>query len=86
VIVWLWDAGSGRGVTDDQARARQAAEMLIRTGRADAARVEKAHLVTGLSALTSGYMRTGHGWTAQLRRGGLIQWVPLPASPQRAAS
>jgi hypothetical protein len=41
VIVWLWDAGSGRDVTDDQARARQAAEMLIRTGRADAARVEK---------------------------------------------
>jgi hypothetical protein len=86
VIVWLWDAGSGRGVTDDQTRARQAAETLIRTGRADAARVEKALLVTGISALTSGYMRTGDGWTAQPRRAGLIRWVPLPAAPQQAAS
>lgn len=37
MIVWLWDAGSGRGVTDDQTRARQAAEALLRGGRADAA-------------------------------------------------
>ena len=86
MIVWLWDAGSGHGVTDDETRARQAAEVLMRSGQADAARVEKAHLVTGIRALTSGYARTGHGWTAQPRRGGLIAWVPLPASPERAAS
>ncbi len=79
MIVWLWDAGSGRGVTDDQNRARRAAETLMRTGRADAARVEKARLMTGLSALTSGYMRTGDGWTAQAWPDGLIRWVPLPA-------
>ena len=86
MIVWLWDAGSGRGVTDDQTRARRAAEMLMRSGRADAARVEKALAVTGISALDSGYLRTGHGWTARPRRDGLIQWVPLPAAPQQAAS
>jgi hypothetical protein len=86
VIVWLWDAGSGRGVTDDESRARRAAEALIRTGRADTARVERAFLVAGLSVLTSGYARTGHGWTAQPRPGGLIRWVPLPAAPQQAAS
>jgi hypothetical protein len=78
VIVWLWDAGGGRGVTDDQARARQAAETLIRAGRADAACVEKALLVTGMSALMSGYLRTGDGWTAQPRRDGLIRWVRFP--------
>jgi len=55
VIVWLWDAGSGHGVTDDQARARRAAEVLMHSGRADAARVEKALAVTGISALASGY-------------------------------
>ena len=86
MIVWLWDAGSGHGVTDDQARARRAAELLMRNGRADAARVEKALAVTGISALASGYLRTGHGWTAQPRRDGLIRWMPLPAAPQRAAS
>jgi len=86
VIVWLWDAGSGRGVTDDQARARRAAEVLMRSGRADVARVEKALAVTGISALASGYLRTGHGWTARPRRDGLIRWVPLPAIAHRAAS
>jgi hypothetical protein len=86
MIVWLWDAGSGHGVTDDQARARRAAEVLMRSGRADAARVEKALAVTGISALASGYLRTGHGWTAQHRQDGLIRWVPLPAAPQRVAS
>jgi hypothetical protein len=86
VIMWLWDAGSGHGVTDDQSRARQAAEAFMRSGRADAARVEKAHLVTGIHALNPAYARTGHGWTAQPRRGSLIRWVPLPASPEQAAS
>jgi hypothetical protein len=86
VIVWLWDAGSARGVTDDESRARRAAEAFMRSGRADTARVEKALAVTGISALASGYLRTGHGWTAQPRRDGLIRWVPLPAAPQRVAS
>jgi hypothetical protein len=86
VIVWLWDAGSGCGVTDDQARARRAAEVLMRGGRAGTGRVEKALAVTGISALTSGYLRTGHGWTARPRRDGLIRWVPLPAIAHRAAS
>lgn len=86
MIVWLWDAGSGRGVTDDQTHAQLAAEAYMRSGRADAASVEKAHLVTGIRALHPGYARTGQGWTAQHRRGAPIQWVPLPASPQRAAS
>lgn len=86
MIVWLWDAGSGRGVTDDETRARLAAETFMRSGRADAARVEKAHLVIGISALTSGYTRTGLGWTAQPRQGGPVRWAALPASPERAAS
>ena len=86
MIVWLWDADSGRGVTDDQARARHAAEVLMRSGRAGAARVEKALAVTGISELDPGYLRTGHGRTARPRRNGLIRWVPLPAAPQQAAS
>jgi hypothetical protein len=71
-------------VTDNQARARRAAEMLMHSGRADAARVEKALAVTGISALASGYLRTGHGWTAQTGQDGLIRWMPLPAAPQHA--
>ena len=67
-------------MTDDDARAREAAETCLLTGQATAVRVEKAHLVTGIRALNPGYTRTGHGWTARPRRDGQVSWVPLPAS------
>jgi hypothetical protein len=44
VIVWLWDAtepGGCRGITDDDTRARAAAETCIRDGSASSARVEQ---------------------------------------------
>jgi hypothetical protein len=38
VILWLWDAHgpdrAGRGVTDDEARALEAAEACLRSGHA----------------------------------------------------
>jgi hypothetical protein len=91
VIVWLWDASgptrSGRGVTDDEARARQAAEAWIRSGHANTARVEKALARLGIESLTSDYVRTGHGWVAQHHRDGRIAWVPFSTSlPELAAS
>jgi hypothetical protein len=91
VIVWLWEASgptrSGRGITDDETRARQAAEAWIRAGHASAARVEKAHAALGIESLTSEYVRTGHGWVARRRSDGRIAWVPFSASlPEQAAS
>jgi hypothetical protein len=90
MIVYLWDAhgpaSAARGVTDNDARARKAAETCLVTGQATAARVEKAHLMTGIRAQNSGYTRTGHGWTARPRRDGRVRWVPLPASPELVAS
>jgi hypothetical protein len=89
VIVYLWDAdgpaSNALGVTDDESRAREAAEAFIHSGRATAARVEMAHFVTGVRSLNTGYARLGQGWKAQLRNG-RIRWVPLPASPELAAS
>jgi hypothetical protein len=68
VIVWLWDAPglarTARGVTDDEATARRAAETCLRSGQARSAAVEKAHAVLGVRSLTSGHERTGDGWTA----------------------
>lgn len=82
MIVYLWDAdgpaSSAQGVTDDESQAREAAAAFIRSGRAHTARVEKAHFVSGLRALDSGYMRLGHEWTAQLHGDGRIRWVPFP--------
>jgi hypothetical protein len=91
VIVWLWEASgptrNGRGITDDEARARQAAEAWIRGGHTNAARVERALAALGVESLTSEYVRTGHGWVARSRDDGRIAWVPFSASlPELAAS
>jgi hypothetical protein len=83
MIVWLWDSSgpdrAGRGVTDDEGLARRAAEACLRAGQATGARVELAHVVTGFSGLTSGYQRTGQGWTAR-QSAGRVTWVRLRAA------
>jgi hypothetical protein len=84
VIVWMWDAdGPDRavgGVTDNEERARRAVEALMLSGQTTAARVEKAHLVTGFGALTSHYQRMGEGWTAHRHRGKVaVTWLPFEA-------
>ncbi len=87
MIVWLWDAaepGHCRGITDDDARARAAAETCIRNGSASTARVEQARLMIGGFWLTSHYQRTGEGWSARQGSGG-ITWMPLAPAPEAAA-
>ncbi len=87
--VYLWEAGSAEGVTDDQDRAlRLAACCLLENGGARAV-VEPADL--DLSSLERGYTRAaGRRWTAS-RRGSEVAWasrrVPAPAPERlRAAS
>ena len=81
MIVWLWDAGPARGVSDDDARARTAAEGFLRSGRASTALVEGAHLVTGIQSMYSGYQRLGRGWVAVPLGGGPVRWVALASGP-----
>ncbi len=79
MIVFLWDAcgpGRFRGVTDDEGRARQAAEACLADGRAQSARVELARSVLDIPDLTTDYQRTGQGWMA-LRRDGRVTWAPF---------
>ena len=82
MIVWLWDvdgpACTARGITDGEAAARCAAEACLHGGQARSAAVEMARAVLGIESLTSGYVRTGHGWTAKCRRDGQVSWTPLP--------
>jgi hypothetical protein len=83
VIVWLWDAGSAHGVSDDESRAILAAEgAMLAVGPATVtAVVERAFLVPGIESLTSNYLRAGDGWSGTCREG-LITWgtVPGPGS------
>jgi hypothetical protein len=79
MIVWLWDAGRAHGISDDPVRARKAAEGFLCAGRASTALVERAHLITGIRSLYSGYERLGRGWTAHPRQDGPVRWVALTA-------
>lgn len=68
------------GVSDDQSRARQAAELLLRTGQAATAYIECAYTAMTAATLNSCYVRTGAGWWAQLSQAGQVVWTPFSAS------
>jgi hypothetical protein len=86
MMVWLWEAGNGRGVSDDMSRAREAASACLRGSGAGSARVERALLMLGGDWLTFGYHRTGVGWLAQPRQDGQVSWAPLASTPAGAVS
>lgn len=86
MIVWLWDAGSARGVTDDEQRARHAAEASMHDLGGHTARVERASLMSGVRTMTSGYHRTGVGWAGQRHCNGRITWKPVSAPPESFVS
>ena len=90
VFVFLWDAtapaGSGGGVSDDQARARTAAEAWMRAhGPGSAAQMQKALAMIGTRDLDDCYQPMGHGWTAHRHADGRITWVPPAPAPLLAA-
>jgi hypothetical protein len=72
--VWLWDAGSHQGVTDDEARAIDHAEVNLRLG--DTAHVELALVIPSIRQVTWAYIRTGIGWTGTSASGPVV-WRPL---------
>jgi hypothetical protein len=85
--MYLWTApGRGTapfrrasGVSDDQSRAQQAAELLLRTGQAATAYIECAYTAMTAATLNSCYVRTGAGWWAQLSQAGQVVWTPFTA-------
>jgi hypothetical protein len=92
VIFYLWEAVacdvavplSSLGVSDDDGRARGAAEDCLRSGRARLAYVESACLATSAVSLTRDYVRTGSGWWATPDPAGGVAWVKF-ADPVAAA-
>lgn len=81
MILWLWDAGSAHGVTDDESRARKNVTTLMQSNAANCARVESATLVTGVRTLTMIYRRTGNGWLARRDGSGQIRWEAVSQVP-----
>lgn len=80
MLLWLWDTcgpGHCRGVTDDESKARRAAEACIARGLATAARVEPARFAMN-AGLHASYQRTGIAWAARVSGQG-VRWFPVPA-------
>jgi len=85
--MYIWTApGTGAagflrasGVSDDQHRARAAAEAALRTGHADTAYVERVYTAVAAPALSLCYIRTGTGWQARFGRAGRVEWTPFTA-------
>jgi hypothetical protein len=87
VIMYIWTApGTGAagflratGVSDDQNRARAAAEAALRTSHADTAYLERVYTAVAAPALSLCYIRTGTGWKARLGHAGRVEWTPFTA-------
>lgn len=84
MIIYLWTAPGAdtaafhraSGVSDDQSRACHAAEVLLRTGQAGTAYVERAYTAMGAANLSLCYVPTGTAWSARLGQGGQVVWTP----------
>ncbi|MBO0801751.1 MAG: hypothetical protein J2P25_01560 [Nocardiopsaceae bacterium] len=82
--MYIWTApGNGTansheaiGISDDQRRAREAAETALRAGQADTACVERVRTTLKAPALSLCYIRTGTGWQARLGKAGHVEWIP----------
>lgn len=85
MYIWTAPASStasfirATGVSDDQRRAREAAEAALRTGQGSTAYVERVYTAVAAPALSLCYVRTGTGWQAQLGQAGRVEWQPFTA-------
>lgn len=78
MIVWLWDAGDQRGVSQHKAKAIAAASQCLREHTANQARVEQAR--PALEAdLQTVFVRTGDGLVGFRGPDGSPVWKPLAA-------
>jgi hypothetical protein len=90
VIVYLWTTVaretpvpySSLGVSDNDERARTAAEQYLRSGQAEQAFVEAARTAMAVHSLTPCYLRTGLGWRATADPAGEVTWA-MYAEPDR---
>jgi len=95
VLVYLWTAVDGArptqhgniGISDDDGRARGAAEHCLRNGQARMAVVEAAQTVMAAHSLSLSYLPTGAGWWAALGPVGEVQWAEFagPRNHSRAS-
>jgi hypothetical protein len=81
---WEWEgaaAGSaGCGVSDDEDRAREAAEAWLMANPRGTAVLGAARLADGTTTLSAYWARAGRARRARRLRDGRIVWARIPAS------
>ncbi len=91
MLVYLWTAVPGEtltphgnlGISDDDGKARGAAEHCLRTSQARLAFVEAARTVIAAHSLSPCYLPAGVGWRAAPDPAGEVQWAKF-TGPKRS--
>lgn len=84
MIGWEWEAAAegsaGCGVSDDEDRARQAAEAWLKANPRGKAVLGAAWLEDGTTTLSAYWAMAGRARRARRLRDGRIVWARIPAS------
>jgi len=80
---WEWEAAAegvtGCGVSDDEDRARKAAEAWLRANPEGTAVLGAARLAVGTTTLSAYWARAGRARRSRRLRDGRIVWARVPA-------
>ena len=79
---WVWDgtapAAAGCGVSDDEDRAREAAEAWLKANPQATAVLGAARLEDGTTSLSAYWARAGRARRSRRLRDGRIAWARIP--------
>jgi hypothetical protein len=88
VIGWTWEAtaegGAGCGLSDDEGRAREAAEAWLRKHPGATAVLDAARLWDGTATLSAYWARYGCARRSRRLQDGRIVWARIPVPQARA--
>jgi hypothetical protein len=80
------DGSAGCGVSDDEDRAREAAEAWLKAHPGATAVLDTARLTDGTTTLSSYWAKDGLAKQSRRLPDGRIVWVRIPASRPRASA
>ena len=89
MIGWEWegaaDGSAGCGVSDDEDKAREAAEAWLKANPQGTAVLGAARLADGTTTLSAYWARAGVARRSRRLRDGRIVWARIPASQPGAS-
>ena len=90
MIGWEWEAAAegsaGCGISDDEDRAREAAEVWLKANPQGTGVLRAARLTDGTTTLSAYWSRAGLARRSRRLRDGRIVWARIPVPRPRADS